>query len=401
MRLEKRTFESEVAFLDWKIETESSTVSHFVKHRGSHNSEAGKKDMLYCFRTERTSDLPFKCTSFIKVTHHLKKYFVEACLAHYGHDPTEDLPRHPLPFAFREQIAHRLKLHVPPRRVAIDMRTEACNEWRRSGKKSREMYVTLQDVHNIRKEFLPEYQFGSLSDMESLRAEFVCQQTLPERERTLLFVKTETEAIEGYPELTDTHFVAVIQNDHQRQALQRHGSSGICIDATHCVTRYKKIYLVTLMVLDDSERGVPVAHCLVNHEDTPSMELFFITLLPQLRSLTVLWFLSDDAPAFYNAWLKVVRGETKKLLCIWHVLKNVNAGIQIRTMPNAAVAQNLKFLFRAVMYSHTEEACADAVRDLRQALMSAGECSGIFGKYLFESCWAVGFSGPPRMSHVY
>jgi hypothetical protein len=55
------------------------------------------------------------------------------------------------------------------------------------------------------------------------------------------------------------------------------------------------------MVLGDGERGIPVAHCLSNHEDTAMMEAFFEILLEPVQKLEIRWLLSNDASAFYNA----------------------------------------------------------------------------------------------------
>jgi hypothetical protein len=122
-----------------------------------------------------------------------------------------------------------------------------------------------------------------------------------------------------------------------------------------------------LMVLDDSERGVPVAHCLTNHEDTDSIEIFLQSLQTQLQSLNSRWFLSDDAPAFYNAWKKIFGEVTKKLLCIWHVLRNVNRNIQ-SYIHDVILARRIKSCFRAVMYAHNYETSRDAVHILRKEL---------------------------------
>jgi hypothetical protein len=116
------------------------------------------------------------------------------------------------------------------------------------------------------------------------------------------------------------------------------------------------VKLVTLIVLDDGERGIPVAHCLSNHEDTETMEVFFKTLLKQLQGIETRWFLSDDASAFYNAWTYIVGGSTQKALCIGHVLKKVNRNIQ-PLVYNVEELAKIKSCSRGVMYSHNHQSC--------------------------------------------
>nr|CAI5870112.1 unnamed protein product [Callosobruchus analis] len=36
------------------------------------------------------------------------------------------------------------------------------------------------------------------------------------------------------------------------------------------------------------------------------------------------YFMSDDDPKYYNAWVKIMGNLPKRLLCIWHVVKNWN-----------------------------------------------------------------------------
>uniref|UniRef100_A0A6P7H5L1 Uncharacterized protein LOC114346463 isoform X2 n=1 Tax=Diabrotica virgifera virgifera TaxID=50390 RepID=A0A6P7H5L1_DIAVI len=38
--------------------------------------------------------------------------------------------------------------------------------------------------------------------------------------------------------------------------------------------------------------------------------------------VNVEYFMSDDDPKYYNAWVKIMRQEPSRLLCTWHVVKN-------------------------------------------------------------------------------
>jgi MULE transposase domain len=154
-----------------------------------------------------------------------------------------------------------------------------------------------------------------------------------------------------------------------------------------------------LMVLDDGERGIPVAHCLSNHEDTETMEVFFKTLLAQVQGIETRWFLSDDASAFYNAWTNIVGGSTQKLLCIWHVLKNVNRNIQ-SLVHNAEVSAKIKSCFRGVMYSHNHQSCQDAIAALRVEAQPFPKTSAYLEGYYLNRIhqWALIHRVGSRMS---
>ena len=68
----------------------------------------------------------------------------------------------------------------------------------------------------------------------------------------------------------------------------------VSIDATHSTTQYG-FKLITLMVKDESERGVPVAHCISAKEDTNALHVFFKTLREKYGQIIVDYVLTDDA----------------------------------------------------------------------------------------------------------
>lgn len=51
-------------------------------------------------------------------------------------------------------------------------------------------------------------------------------------------------------------------------------------------------------------------------------QLFFNAAKSKVGIISTKLFMSDDAPAFYNAWLYVMGHVEHKILCIWHVDKN-------------------------------------------------------------------------------
>ncbi len=99
----------------------------------------------------------------------------------------------------------------------------------------------------------------------------------------------------------------------------------ICIDGTHKTNR-KNMDLTTLLVKDDTNAGFPVAFMLSNREDQLIQEVFFRALKEKFGPIDAEFFMSDDDPKYYNAWIKEIAPskEPKKLLCTWHVVKNWN-----------------------------------------------------------------------------
>ena len=120
--------------------------------------------------------------------------------------------------------------------------------------------------------------------------------------------------------LSDNDFVLCLQTPLQATLLKRFGDQKIvCIDSTHG-TNSNSFTLVTVLVVDEFGEGYPVAWCLSNREDFFVLEQFFKAIKRRIGSITPMWFMSDDAEQFFNAWRSVFGPVKNKLLCtLWHV----------------------------------------------------------------------------------
>lgn len=86
--------------------------------------------------------------------------------------------------------------------------------------------------------------------------------------------------------------------------MQKFGPDKICIDSTHCTTENDFI-LNTILVVDDFNLVVPAAHLISNHEDTKFLKKFFEVVKEKCGTITTKTFMSDDYPAYINAWEEV------------------------------------------------------------------------------------------------
>jgi len=96
----------------------------------------------------------------------------------------------------------------------------------------------------------------------------------------------------------------------------KYGNKIACIDSTHGTNMYKFL-LITIMVVDEHGKRLPVAWAITNKEDT-TVIIEYLTAVKGNTGNIAKKFMSDDADTFYNAW-KFVFGETKRLLCFFHV----------------------------------------------------------------------------------
>ena len=97
----------------------------------------------------------------------------------------------------------------------------------------------------------------------------------------------------------------------------KYGSKIICMDSTHGTNMYQFL-LITIMIIDEHGEGLPVAWAINNKEDTTMLVKYLTAVKGKTEKITPTVFMSYDADAFYNAW-KCVFGETKRLLCFFHV----------------------------------------------------------------------------------
>lgn len=121
--------------------------------------------------------------------------------------------------------------------------------------------------------------------------------------------------------LKQSDFVLILMTSFQEQQINRFGGDKLCIDGTHGTNAYD-IQLYTLMVIDDFSNGCPVAYCFSNRSDEYIFNLFFDKIKKKVGYICTRIFMSDDAPAFYNAWLCIMGNVEHRLLCTWHVDKN-------------------------------------------------------------------------------
>ncbi|KAG8180599.1 hypothetical protein JTE90_018217 [Oedothorax gibbosus] len=131
----------------------------------------------------------------------------------------------------------------------------------------------------------------------------------------ILLYKTQGEEI---PEIKKDDFLLGIMNSFQKKMLLDLGNDRVCLDSTHGITN-SGFELVTVLVVDKYNEGVPVAFLITSTVNTINLSKFFTAIKTALEvNLTPKAFMSDDACMFYNAW-QAVFGPCVNLLCSWHV----------------------------------------------------------------------------------
>ena len=80
--------------------------------------------------------------------------------------------------------------------------------------------------------------------------------------------------------------------------------------------------MTTLLVVDEYDEGFPVVFFLTSSVDAATLCVCFGAIKDFVGVIQAQYFMTDDAPAFYNAWCLVMGRPGQQLLCSWHVDKS-------------------------------------------------------------------------------
>ena len=166
------------------------------------------------------------------------------------------------------------------------------------------------------------------------------------------------------------------------------------MDATYKINDYD-FNLITLMVLDDYQEGIPVAWALSTREDS-SVLVHILTVLKDICGpLKPSWFMSDMAPQYFNAWEEVFgRNQTKNLWCAWHVDRAWKEGIR-RHVPTSAQQKEIYHQLRVLQM---ETSIPNFRKLLAQFLTLSQRVAPAFAAYFYKRRQECLSSLPSRIS---
>lgn len=193
--------------------------------------------------------------------------------------------------------------------------------------------ITRKDVYNISTKFglLHKYK---LHDIDALSVDLQVKKFAESSSNPIILYKTQgTE----YHPLDLNDFMLIILTEAQKAVLHKFSNGKLCIDSTHGTNQYN-FNLTTIVVIDEFGEGYPAAFCISTKIDEVHMKVFFSKIREVIGCLTPNVFMSDDAPAFWNAWVNTMSPTPQyHLLCKWHVDNNWR-----KNLKKIAGSQNIK-----------------------------------------------------------
>ena len=136
-------------------------------------------------------------------------------------------------------------------------------------------------------------------------------------------------------------FLAVLQTKEQA-LMMKHSSRVIFVDATHGVTAYG-YFLFSLLVLDRHGHGLVVGWAITSKENHRTWYLTCKNFRTESVNCKPEVLMSDDTNSAWNGLRKVWPTLKHKLLCHWHVMKNVREHCGNRGALTKSKVRNKRF----------------------------------------------------------
>lgn len=196
----------------------------------------------------------------------------------------------------------------------------------------------------------------------------------------------------GGVELND--FIWGIQTEFQQGMFVQYANKLVCVDATHGTNAYG-FQLITTLVIDDCDKGIPVARLISNKESRDVLRVIFSSIREKCGDVKTEIVMTDDAEAYHNAWISAFSRPDKKLLSSWPVDRNWRRKINEHVQDS-----KLKLLYAALKSLQNETSEAEFRRSLQKFLAWLSDVSEAMATYFereytrrpreWASCFRVG-----------
>ncbi|GFY48595.1 MULE domain-containing protein [Trichonephila inaurata madagascariensis] len=183
----------------------------------------------------------------------------------------------------------------------------------------RKMLIEKKDIHNIKRYFNIN-GYVKRHEVDAVSVKLWAQEMKNNGENCTVYFKEQGQLGNAYC-LKDEDFVLVIMTDFQKEMITKYGKDKICTDGTHGLNSYD-FNLYSVLVVDEHKNGIPVAFCFPNRSSEDVFKIYLSAIKNTVGKIETITFMTDDAPAFYNAWSYVMGKVKNVLLCAWHVTRN-------------------------------------------------------------------------------
>lgn len=295
-----KELEESVAFRKCKVKPGAAT---YVCHRsGKYYPKGG--------RSEQGVDsikIGLTCPARIKMHCENEKVIVDYQSTHIGHEPLDSLRR-----TLISSDRRRLIISLLDSGASSDFILKKVRE--KFDFRSRDFYVNENDIRRIKfRANLNEYYHSN--DSTSCSALISKLASDDQSSNALILFKTTQIGEAG---VKTGSFTVGLMSNTQAEILKIYGPSVVILDSTHGTNAYK-YQLTSLLTIDSTGQGFPVAHLISRSVSHETLKPFFAAIKAKTGSIPSKVLMTDDDGSFYSAWSSVMGHPEHRLLCSWHV----------------------------------------------------------------------------------
>lgn len=242
----------------------------------------------------------------------------------------------------------------------------------------RKILIDKKDIHNIKRDFNIN---GSVlrHQNDALSVKLWVKEMEKEEDNCVIFFKEQGQE-DSNSLLKKEDFVLIIMTAFQREMLKKYANDKICLDGTHGLNSYNFI-LYLILIVDEFKNGCPVAFCFSNRSSEELFNVYFKAVKSVVGTISCKTFMTDDAPAFYNAWCEVMGPVPNVLLCTWHVTRNWQ-----QNLSKIKKVEKKKLVYKTAK-TIKDELCKETFSKLLEGFLSDllnDEDTVEFGKYFSD-----------------
>ena len=215
------------------------------------------------------------------------------CLTHVGH--RKDIAHNRMSKEMRSRIAAKLAQGVQMNAIRDSQ----------AGPLTRVHLTTRLDLHNI------SCMQKDHDDANSIT--YWVAEIKREEHNSVLCFKSQGD-ISSHAGIESNDFLLGIQTEFQQDMFVKHTTKLVCVVATDGTNCYN-FRLITVLVIEHYDEGIPVAWLISNKESADVLRAFFESIRERCGDVKTEIFMSDDAEAYHNAWASTFSRPDKKLLC--------------------------------------------------------------------------------------
>lgn len=361
-------------FLLWKEKEEDANFVHFSKNSTHTNA---KNYMLTNFTCQREGKAGYKykggqqkkykdlvigekiCPARMRarLDKPTGRVTVQYCKSHNHKLSFQDFLYRRMPDRLRNEIREKLASGMTSEEVFKDLKS-ADNLRENRGERfapSKRQFVTLVNIKTIAKRMnIKEPGISKNFCLEAEPLTIQIQKLLDESYNPVLLYKEQGSATEIGPNEIDQLAgsqelsLIAIQTKEQKEMFASHGHKIVFIDITEAVITPTQ-YVITLKVLDEYNKGYPIAFLISNSRDETVLFYFFREIQNRVQSdngkVNVNAVMTENSCNEYYAFRSVFGEDVKHLLCKWNLHRAWCQKIHEECTGDESLQQELYFIF--------------------------------------------------------